>query len=64
MSAKAQNNEIVIAWEKKQSPEQGNIWERTKEMLCWERDGSPASTSQNLVKGMQMSEGMELWGDE
>lgn len=58
---------MVTAWEKKQSQEQGNIWERTKEMLWWERDGSTASTSQNypyVVNGMQMSEGMEQWGDE
>lgn len=45
MSGKAQSNEIVIAWEQQQSQQQGNIWERTKEMLWWERDGIPASTS-------------------
>lgn len=45
MSGKAQSNDMVIAWEEEQGQEQGNNWERTKEMLWWERDGSPASTS-------------------
>lgn len=45
MSGKAQSSDMVIAGEKKQSQEQGNTWERTKEMLWWERGGSPASTS-------------------
>lgn len=59
---------MVTTWEEEQGQEQGNNWERTKEMLWWERDGSPASTSQNKAliqkKGMQMSEDTEQWGDE